>query len=367
MLLRRVVIVTHRWTGLTLGLLAVVMAVTGAGLALEPIFERGDAAPTACATPVPLDRQLAAARAADPTDGARLIRLDLAADGPTVLRFSDSKVVSVDPCSGTAIAVQDRFGGVFGRLEQLHRLAYGPDGAPNKLIKGSAALALVFLSLGGGFYLWWPRRRFGWRRAFMVDRQLIGRAFALNLHWAAGLSTGLIILAVALTGVVIAFDWAQDALYPLTLSTPHKAKFVVPPEPASVPLETAWQTLQRYVPAPESALLRLPQKPGAPLLIDAVAPGAPHGMARSTLLLDPATGQVLDFQPYEGLSRGRKLFYWMLAIHTGRAGGWPVDVLLFLGMLGVPVMGYTGIESWLRRRRRIAAAAPGRACTREAA
>jgi uncharacterized iron-regulated membrane protein len=135
------------------------------------------------------------------------------------------------------------------------------------------------------------------------------------------------------------------------------------PEPHGdrLPMEQAWQTLRTMVPDPASAVFHYPRKPGEPIEVFAVDRAAPHGEARSYLFLDAVSGKVLSFQPYAGLSAGRKLYYWMLAIHTGRAGGWPVDLVLFVGMLGVPAMAYTGIESYLRsRRRRVTAAAMAR-------
>jgi vanillate O-demethylase ferredoxin subunit len=39
----------------------------------------------------------------------------------------------------------------------------------------------------------------------------------------------------------------------------------------------------------------------------------------------------------------------VLALHTGHFGGVPVQVLMLLGMVGVPIMGYTGIESFVRK------------------
>src|SRR5579859_3391687 len=131
---RRAVLAAHRWTGLTLGLFAVVMAVTGAGLALEPMLGAGNTARSGtCAVPVSLDRQMAAAQAADPAAAIVPTRLELRAGELTVFRFSDDQAVSVDPCTGAAISVQSRFAGVFGRLEQLHRLSYWHDSGFSKL------------------------------------------------------------------------------------------------------------------------------------------------------------------------------------------------------------------------------------------
>jgi uncharacterized iron-regulated membrane protein len=360
--LRKFITVTHRWTGLTVGLFAVVLAVTGAGLALRPILDgvvnrRLLVPPEACAATLSLDAQVAAARAAHPRVPVFQTRIDPGANGSTAVRFADNATVYVDPCTAGILGEQGRFEGLFGRIDQLHRLAYWQGGLLNKIIRGGTALVLGLAAVVGGLYLWWPRRRPGaWKRALTLDFALRRRAWALNLHGVSGIYAALIIFVIAGSGVAIAFDWAKQGLYLVTLSQPDKTtKFVsAAPEPGAspVPLDLAWRRLQSVMPSPGSATFRYPHKAGDPIVITAVARNAPHGDARSILSLDAANGAILGFQPYDGLSRGRKLFFWLLAIHTGEAGGWPVDLILFAGVLAVPVLAYTGVESYLRSRRR---------------
>jgi uncharacterized iron-regulated membrane protein len=357
---RKTVTVTHRWAGLTIGLFSVLLAVTGAGLALapslEPVLYRSIAVARAtCPAPLPIDGQVAAARAAHPGGRVILAKIAPGTGGSTEVRFSDGESAFVDPCTAAILGQQTRWAGMFGRLEQLHRLLYWKDTAPNKLAKGVACLALALLSVVGGLYLWWPRLRGGWKRALALNPRLRGRAFTLNLHMVTGVYTGLVVFVVAMTGVPLAFDWAKQSLYIITASSPPVTRFAskAPAENAPyIPLETAWQELRQRMPAPVEAAFLYPKKPGDPMMVFALGPDAPHGEARSYLYLDAYDGRVLSFQPYATLSAGRKLQYWALAIHTGRAGGLPVEVILFLGMLGVPVMAYTGVESYLRRRSR---------------
>lgn len=365
--IRKAVTITHRWTGLTIGLFAVVMAVTGAGLALRPMLDRvlyrGIEVAPACAAPWPLDDLVAVARAAHPQGQIAYTRIDPGSGGSTMVRFADNDSVYVDPCSGVVLGQQNRYAGLFGRIEQLHRLAYWKNALPNKLIKGGTAISLALASIVGGLVIWWPRRASAWKRAATLNPRLRGRAFVLNLHAVTGVYIGLIVFVVAMTGVPLAFDWARQGLYAITRSSPPVTKFAtpVPPVGASViSFETARRQLEALVPAPATAVFHYPRKPGDAVEIYAVAQDAPHGEARSYLYLDAQSGLVLSFQPYDKSSNGRKLYAWILAIHTGRAGGWIVDILLFAGMLGVPLMAYTGIESYVRKKLRpkVGAASP---------
>jgi uncharacterized iron-regulated membrane protein len=82
--------------------------------------------------------------------------------------------------------------------------------------------------------------------------------------------------------------------------------------------------------------------------IEIVAASAPHDEAHSIVYLDPRNARVLAFYPYDQLDAATKLRFWMLAVHTGRAGGPLVEGLLFLGMIAVPVLAYAGVDSFVR-------------------
>jgi vanillate O-demethylase ferredoxin subunit len=83
--------------------------------------------------------------------------------------------------------------------------------------------------------------------------------------------------------------------------------------------------------------------------IYAIERGAPHPNARSYVYLNPYTADVLRFEPYAASSAGNRIYRWLGSLHTARVGGLPVQLLLFAGILGVPVLAYTGIRSALRR------------------
>lgn len=62
--------------------------------------------------------------------------------------------------------------------------------------------------------------------------------------------------------------------------------------------------------------------------------------------VDPVTGQWLDFLPH---TNANKVYEFAYALHTGE-GLWWVMIFVALGALFTPVMVYTGIKIWWRRR-----------------
>lgn len=369
--MKRAIIVLHRWIGLTAGLLCVVLAVTGAVLAMrpqaEPVIYPQYRAPASCLAPAAsLDAMLASARRAHAGE-ASYIRFSPGSDESARVRFRDAETVFVDPCSGSVLGTQNRYGGLFGTFEQLHTLAFEEGLSAklfgtslHKLVSGSAAIVLIFLALGG-LYLWWPRRWSAWRAGIRFNPRLTGRAFARNLHTTVGLYTGLIVLVSALTGLPIAFEWPKAVLRTVAGSGPTEAVVKSHPPAPGAPrasLDSIWHRIQAENPRVGSALIAVARRPEDPVTAYTVDRDAPHPEARTYIWFDAYTGDKLQARPWAQIGAGMRLYYWGLALHTGHVGGLPVQLLLLAGALGVPVLAYTGVASWMRKNRRAHALAP---------
>jgi uncharacterized iron-regulated membrane protein len=348
----------HRWTGLTLGLLVVFMAVTGIGLVmrpqLDPVLYRDLMVVASCATRLPLDDLAARAREGHPGGIITYVWIAGAADRSTMMRFDDNASVYLDPCTGARLGDQHRYGGIFGNLERLHKWAYLRGDKPIDIVPGAGALALTFVLVMGGIVIWRPRRWSAWKSAVTLNPRLTGLAFTRNLHATTGIYCSVIILMAALTGVPQAFEWVENAIRWLSAS-PQPAGAPASSLPAGrkvIAMEAAWQRARSLVPDPTMTVIHYGAKPRAPVEIYMIDPDAPHADARTYLYLDAYDGEVLSFRPYAGASFGQKLIYWARALHAGHVGGLLGQMLLLVGMLGVPVLGYTGIESYLRKSAR---------------
>jgi vanillate O-demethylase ferredoxin subunit len=360
--LRNKLLWLHTWTGLLIGVVLVFMAVTGIGQALRPRLEKVVDAHLLkvepCSARVPLDTLVTNAHAANPGGGAlTLLRLSGAADASSHVRFSDGNWVYLNPCSGTVLGIEHRYGGLFGTIDALHRFRYVPNGS---IITGTCTLAFALLLIIGGLMLWWPSTLRGVRRTLTVDARLGGRAYLLNLHKTAGFYAGIVLLFSSLTGLPHALTWVQNGLYtltgsPLPASTP---KTGAPKGAARLPIEQLWGRAQALVPDSASVLVDYPKKAREAIVFELVARDAPHPAARSYVTLDPYTGKLIDFTPYAANSAGHKLYLWVLSLHAGQVGGLFVQLLLIAAALCVPLMAYTGLIAYLRRRVRIRAPQP---------
>jgi vanillate O-demethylase ferredoxin subunit len=348
----------HRWSGLTIGLLVLFLALTGLTLQFRHQLH-GLAEPAAmhrpgCVAPLPLDVQIAAARVAHGTGKYESVILGGNSATPTLVRFSDNTQLHVDPCSAQVVAQQARWGGLFGRLEQLHRFRFLDDNDVANLLTGSAAIVLLLVLVGGGIALWWPSSRDTLRSSSTLRPHLKGRAFDLNVHRVAGLYAGIVLAAVALTSLPLAFKWARSTVN-VAVGSPEPAPRPksTPPGPDAKPMKMGalWERTRGVFDQPGKVVMAFPKKKTDSVEIYAIERGAPHAEARSYAYVDAYSGELLRSEPYAASSLGNKVYRTSAAIHSGEYG-LLLQVLQFVGTLAFPVLAFTGIRSFLRGRRR---------------
>lgn len=352
-LIRNVVLPVHRWAALTVGLVVLWMAFTGLGLLfkaqLDPALNRSLETVRACEAPQPLDRLVTRARVAHPAGSLRLIAIEGSESRSAWVRFANGDTVYLDPCSGRIVGELNKYRGVFGTLEYLHRLEFLSAG--DHIVAGTVALLFALVIIVGGLAIWWPMSLKGLRWSITFSMRPGGRAGLMRIHRATGLWVCLIALFSALSGPIDSFPWYQRAIGVLADSLPASPDpvAVAPSGSRRLPLQTLWRRAQRVTGDPREALIIIPRKPASPLELDIIERSAPNHQAVSFLYLDPYSGRVLAFEPYAASGLANKIKDWAIAIHAGQAGV-PAQMALLVGALGILVLGYTGLASWIRRR-----------------
>ena len=360
--LRRTLLPVHRWTGLTLGLIVLLSALTGAGLAfrkqLDPIVYPALVQQSRCQHIASVEDMVGRAKAAHPRGKVDFVRILSGSQAPLTVRFLDKDTYYFDRCSGALLGQQNRYGGVFGTLEWLHRGRWLPFG---DWVMGSGALAVLLGLVSLGLHQWWPRRPRRLRDGFVLNRKLRGPAFYNGLHRTVGAWVALPLILSALTGLPNAFEFLHSSLDRLGGSTETKplAGRIVEPRGA-ISVTNVIATIERLTPGAQETLIHLDQKPGAPIEAYVIEANAPHANARTYIYFDATSGRVVSYRPYALLGFGSRVYYWMLSLHTG-ALGLVGQIFIFAGAAGGLVLGYTGIWLYLRRKLKIRAPTAWRA------
>ena len=95
--------------------------------------------------------------------------------------------------------------------------------------------------------------------------------------------------------------------------------------------------------------MRLPGREGGPLAFMITDGANWNAFARSNLTLNSVSGDIIQWQPYEGTNLGQKARGWLRFAHTGELGGLTGQIIAGIGCLGGVFLGYTGLSLAFRR------------------
>ena len=350
--LRTPLLTFHLWTGLTVGLVFMVVALSGAALSFRSKLERRLDPQRFVVTPgahrLPIDDLVARAKAAHPDADFLSVRFWSDPTMPFTALFTDKQYVHLNPYTGAFLGARKRYGEGFGWIEGLHKyLLLEP--TTGEVVNGTFAFVFAALLLTG-FVLWWPATRRALVIGLTLNRKLSGRPWNLNLHKTVGAYAALVLLFSALSGIPISFESTRSVLDLITFSKRDEP----PVAPVGIKLRFAGfdaiehqidylmpNAVETYIPLPKAGIVEA----------YAIAADAPHPNARSYVYLNPAA-TVVRYIPFAQASAGYRLYYWMLSLHTAVTGGILMQLLLLFATLSVPVLGWTGVASYLRRRAR---------------
>jgi len=349
----------HTWSGLSAGLIAAFLGLTGAGFVLRPqlqalLYPRLFHV-AACEHRLPLDALAARAVAAYPAGGAvdNIQLRPATTTASTAVEFGDKEMVYLDPCTGAILGRQNEYGGFFGLLDGLHRFRFMADGREFAGVGNALFLGLLLI---GGLYLWWPRAGQTLRSAASFQRRLPGPARTISLHKVVGLYTCAVLLLISLTGLPLAFQPVKSLIAaavgsPLEMPPAPHARYH--PGAQRLPMQALWDRARQVYPDATWVEVHYPRQRRDAVEMELLQRGARHTEAKSYVYLDPYGGQVLRTIPYAtGVPFGRKLYLYLLALHSGLVGGLPYQLVLLLACLALPVQLYSGASPYLRRKLR---------------
>lgn len=314
---------THSIPGLIAALLVIVLAVTGAMLSPEPAIDRAGAAlPAAGQISV---ASVAARAAATRTDVERIVRTP--SGSVIVYHFENGRPRAdrINPETGATLA--PHMPSLFMQtVTSLHRsLLLGDLGRAGA---GVGALLMVVLGVSGTMML--VRRCGGWTAILKPIKGTAAR------RWHAGLSRFAVIglLLSGLTGSYLSlatFELVPDGM---------AAEAANPGKVSGGPRLPIGRL--RALQAVDLGDLREFTFPYAKDLTDVYGLTTSQGIGR----IDAATGAMLVYEPH---SIARRVYETIYMLHTGQ-GFWQLALLLGLSAATVPILSFTGLALWWRRR-----------------
>lgn len=380
---RTLLLKLHRYVGLALAGLLIVLGATGSAIVFEPELD-------AWLNPELFRIDRPGGKALPPGELIRRVEVDDPRIRAYYLTLADrpekAAVAYVaprtDPATGEPfdVAYDEVFidpvsGGINGRrlwgecclerpnlmpfLYKLHNRLLLPMDIGRPLI-GIVALLWLGLAVVGG-YLTFPRggpffRR--WRRNWSVGRGRTGFHTGLRLHRAGGLWLWPVIVAVALTGAMLGFEGSLRSVVG-SISPSEETVWEAYADRDDVPAEPVSYTAA--LAAARNRVRRAGETGGPDHISYAgerglyrVAFGDPDGfgLGTTTVYVDGRDGRVVGMTgPGDG-SAGDVLLRAGQPLHAGRIAGAPGRIAVFLAGLVVVLLSVTGVVMWWLRRRR---------------
>ncbi|QAY77548.1 PepSY domain-containing protein [Sphingosinicella sp. BN140058] len=354
----------HLWLGLSVGLLFVLIGLTGSALvfyveidaALHPASrieaERGPG----WDSPV-WDRALAAARAEWPGPAGSWSFEATGKGGAIPARYyphaghhghhghhAEREMVWFSP-DGTQVVRHAPWGGyAMSWLYELHmHLLAGELGS--QVVGWSGTVMLLLLV--SGIAAWWPRGR--WRKALAFKQDAAPIRRLRDLHKLFGLwSAGLLLVLVG-TGVLLALPNVKALLLaPDSVPDPTSSRV----DGRQIPIVQALAAAHRALPAARLAFIDVPGHGDGAIRMRVQVPGDPHRRFPSSFIfVDQYSGKVLAVHDERRGTSGTRLGAWIRCLHDGSVGGLPVRILAVLLGLVPAILFVTGFLHWRRRRR----------------
>jgi uncharacterized iron-regulated membrane protein len=341
----------HQWMGLAAAALLFVLGITGSALVFENEIDRALNPSTSYVTPqgrlLPLSELVARANVAkldDPIGGIRIAdRPDQAYELTARIRHS----VMVDPYTGAILGTRDRERSFARNLHLLHTRFLG--GEIGETVAGWLTLFLLALAVSG-LILWWPRRIVAFRAGSSSWKRT-----NFDLHNVLGFYSSVVLVVIALSGALIAFERTTDPLV-LKLNGAKETDVTrlrsTPIHEAPIPLEAAVAVANGALPGAFATNISVPSAPTAVYRILLRFPEDRTPAGRSRVYLDQFTGKVLAIENTRDAQRGRRILNLKRSLHTGDIFGAPTRALYFVVSLGLALQAVTGVLIWWNSRKR---------------
>jgi uncharacterized iron-regulated membrane protein len=359
-IMRGLLLKTHLYLGLVAALFLIVLGLTGSVIAFEsdiPHWLHRDlfyveTKPRA----LPESALVMAAEQRFPKRKVLSVQFLRHPDLVRVMQMTGGVRVMINPYDGKIkgmLAGRMRSEQYLGYIHQIHlRLVPDPRSMPSlaeagKTIVSVAGLFLCLL-VPSGLILFWKTRRttVKWSASWF--------RICFDLHHVIGVYASVFLFVAALTGIMIGFDFGENAFFTLT----NSKRPGPPPEVHSTPdamangswdIDRAVSAALVALPGSEIAGYVLPKTPTDVFTILLRVPEETSDSVYSRVALDRYSGKVLLVRDFRVDSPGYSWVRFNRSIHTGDVKGTPTHILMSLSSLLLVAMVFTGVVIWWRK------------------
>ncbi|WP_129713839.1 PepSY domain-containing protein [Pedobacter sp. SYP-B3415] len=266
-------------------------------------------------------------------------------------------IVSVNPYSGKVTYIADYKYEFFNVVKMIH-WSLLLNNNPGQIIVGVATLIFVVLLITG-LIMWWPKKwsKTNRDKSFKIKWKAGFKRLNYDLHNVPGFYAMLVCLVLALTGLVWAFQWFQQAVYVVASGsvTPPAVRAVASDSTQAAStnaFDIAFMAARKAMPDADRIGIS-PAAGGKEAVIYANGyKGLETYYKSDDLQFDRFTGKLLDRRNYSQKNSGEKLIAMNYDIHVGAILGLPGKILAFFASFIAGSLPITGFIIWWGKRKK---------------
>lgn len=342
----------HRWTGGLIGLLLVVIGLSGLMLVHKDAWLRATLPHAADVQVTDAGRIAGAITTVLSDPHATSVTLASPSLGVHRVTYGDVGHGAYVDQTGQTVTRWDHKGArpEVWLFDLHHYLLAGDVG---KTITGVAALTGIGFVVTGVILWWRTRRSFEWR----LWPRAWNRFGILRHHRDLGVLAAPLLIVTFATGAMMTLKPVEAAVLSLFSSKAEMAAAVRVPAHrggAYVPGAADWTSMFRIAeqrfPGAALRVITAPAKPGGLIAVRVRQNGEPTPNGRTFLWFDPADGALIGVRDARALPAGARIAAYEYPIHSGKIGGWIWTGAITLSGLTLVILGGLGVYSfWLNR------------------
>jgi len=356
----------HLWLGFTSGLVVLFLGITGCILAFE-IEIRTITDPEQFSAPENksyLPPSFLKDQAEKHFDGKKLSSLEYPAKGRSVIAsYYDAdhyKLAALNPYSGKVLKVKNMNRDFFRIIINGHYYLWLPPSIGQPIVASATLIFLIMMITG--VVLWWPKNKAARKQRFSIKWSARWRRVNYDLHNVFGFYMSWIAIFLAITGLVMGFEWFAKSVYWVTSAGKampaheHPVSDTLAKQSGYDIADRLWIDMMPKKTEKESIAIYFPITPTDPIEIGINhRPGTYYNMDfyhfdQYTGIELPATGTYAG--RFTDASVADKIKRMNYDIHVGAMLGLPGKILAFCASLIAASLPVTGFYIWWGRRKK---------------
>jgi uncharacterized iron-regulated membrane protein len=269
-------------------------------------------------------------------------------------------IVYIDPYSGEVLKVKNMDEDFFRIIITGHYYLWLPPHIGQPIV--ASATLIFFIMMLTGIILWWPRNKAARKQRFAIKWNVRWRRRNYDLHNVLGFYMSWVAIFIAITGLVMGFQWFAKSFYWLTSGGKQMTQYYESFSDTSrkdsstfIPTDEIWKKMYALYPSAETIEIHYPDSDSS-AIEGAANPDAGTYWKTDYRYFDQYTLEEIDVtHPYgrfDKTSTASKIARMNYDVHVGAIGGLPTKILVFCASLIAASLPVTGFLVWRGRKKK---------------